>query len=210
MSWITSATTSAIAPSSSATSTSTARSSSGSPGAAAPPGPWSCAPIADPPPPTPLPPTTYDATARDDKASSPLAPPAIGRHEVVRLRGRNAVVPAPVAPRSGGATCRRGCPGKAIVAIRKRAKVSQAPRLLDSQLPEIPGAQAPRLLGAEGASRLSARSVAVRIVRIINFKGGIGKSTLATNLAHALARSGTRVLLIDADLQGNSSSLLLR
>jgi chromosome partitioning protein len=43
---------------------------------------------------------------------------------------------------------------------------------------------------------------------IINFKGGTGKTTLAINISHALARKGERVLLIDCDLQGNAGSII--
>jgi chromosome partitioning protein len=44
-----------------------------------------------------------------------------------------------------------------------------------------------------------------RQISILNFKGGIGKSTLAVNLGHALAMSGRRVLLVDCDMQSNTS-----
>ncbi len=47
-----------------------------------------------------------------------------------------------------------------------------------------------------------------RRISILNFKGGVGKTTLAINLAYALALQGHRVLIIDCDLQANSSSLL--
>jgi len=47
-----------------------------------------------------------------------------------------------------------------------------------------------------------------RRVSIFNMKGGTGKSTLAVNLAHALALKNQSVLLIDCDLQGNASSIL--
>jgi chromosome partitioning protein len=51
-----------------------------------------------------------------------------------------------------------------------------------------------------------------RHISILNFKGGIGKSTLAVNLGHALAKSGQRVLLVDCDMQSNTSvgTLLLQ
>lgn len=49
----------------------------------------------------------------------------------------------------------------------------------------------------------------MRIISILNFKGGTGKSSLAENLSYALAQQGCYVLLIDADRQHNASTTLL-
>jgi chromosome partitioning protein len=48
----------------------------------------------------------------------------------------------------------------------------------------------------------------MRTITILNEKGGVGKTTLATHIAAGLATRGRRVLLIDADAQANATTQL--
>jgi chromosome partitioning protein len=50
---------------------------------------------------------------------------------------------------------------------------------------------------------MSTRENAVKVVSVINHKGGVGKTTLTANLGAGLAARGRRVLLLDLDSQAS-------
>lgn len=49
----------------------------------------------------------------------------------------------------------------------------------------------------------------IRTISFFNNKGGVGKTTISTNVAHYFSQRGQRVLYVDCDPQCNATQLML-
>ncbi|WP_213685879.1 Mrp/NBP35 family ATP-binding protein [Roseicyclus sp.] len=99
--------------------------------------------------------------------------------------------------------------------VRKLAGVEQVSVALTAHgpAPKAPPASAPPNLKIGGhptpqAGPMNPTGVK-RIIAVGSGKGGVGKSTVASNLAVALARAGKRVGLLDADIYGPSQPRMM-
>lgn len=59
------------------------------------------------------------------------------------------------------------------------------------------------------AEHQGALQTSMPIICVVNFKGGVGKTTICANLAAHFAAAGKRVLLVDCDYQGSLSDTAL-
>ncbi len=115
-------------------------------------------------------------------------------------------------------------------ALNVRVGIAEAAQLLDcstnrirmaeqdGRLPVPPETDSGRRLGYDIPALLHMRDVLgasprrlpgdqPAIITVQNFKGGVGKSTVTTHLAHYLAVAGYRVLVVDCDSQATTTTL---
>jgi ATP-binding protein involved in chromosome partitioning len=110
-----------------------------------------------------------------------------------------------------------GCPMKADLERQVRERVGGVDGVgevrvaFDVMTPEQRTALRSRLQGGggQGEQKPIALRPTTRVVALASGKGGVGKSTLAVNLAAALAAGGAEVGVVDADIYGYSIPRML-
>jgi ATP-binding protein involved in chromosome partitioning len=75
--------------------------------------------------------------------------------------------------------------------------------------PKVGSRQRPRPHAAKRPEGFQGDAKVKRVIAVSSAKGGVGKSTMSVNLAVALAKSGQKVGLLDADIHGPSAPMLL-
>jgi ATP-binding protein involved in chromosome partitioning len=97
------------------------------------------------------------------------------------------------------------CPVKDQMRDQARAAVQQVPGVsaVDVQM----SARVREAVGADGTRQLVPG--VKNVIAVGAGKGGVGKTTVAVNLAIALAKSGSRVGIIDADIYGPNVPIML-
>lgn len=102
----------------------------------------------------------------------------------------------------------------ARIVARRAVIVAEAGDLSDSARAELEAAITAALLPLaeidEVRIALTGERRRRRLIAVGSGKGGVGKSTLTTNLAVALARMGRKVGVIDGDIYGPSQPKLLK
>ncbi|GIH09136.1 hypothetical protein Rhe02_72030 [Rhizocola hellebori] len=76
-------------------------------------------------------------------------------------------------------------------------------------MPRLGPAWQPPVPGAQPAEQAGLKPPAAEVIAVCSGKGGVGKSTVALNLAAALAQDGARVGLLDADVYAPDIPLML-
>jgi ATP-binding protein involved in chromosome partitioning len=94
-----------------------------------------------------------------------------------------------------------------------REAIERLPGVRSVALTVVPASAPPRVSGAaapaSGGLDAGLLPAVTHVVAVASGKGGVGKSTVAVNLAVALARRGARVGLLDADIYGPSIPLMM-
>ena len=119
---------------------------------------------------------------------------------------KNETVEAAVAAAAGGRAQVRMDGARAGIVLDVAGLAPAARERLEADVRAAAGA-VPGV--AEVRVILTAERAARQLVAVASGKGGVGKSTLAANLAIALARGGRRVGMVDADIYGPSQPRLL-
>jgi ATP-binding protein involved in chromosome partitioning len=116
--------------------------------------------------------------------------------EPVRANAEAAVLALPGVTRVSAVLTAHGPAGKSAPKPAPAAPGGEPPSLKIGRHP-TPGREVMQVAGVD------------RILAVASGKGGVGKSTVSSNLAVALARQGRRVGLLDADIYGPSQPRMM-